>query len=331
VSTRPLEPSVFWRDRAVLVTGATGFLGSHLTERLVEAGASLVALVRDDVPWSPVLAPLVDQIAVVHGDIRDQALLERVLGEYEITTLFHLAAQTQVEVANNNPVSTLDSNIRGTWTVLEATRRSPRVAQVVVASSDKAYGSQPALPYREDMPLLAVHPYDVSKACGDLLAMSYHQVFGVPVSVTRCGNLFGGGDTNWSRLVPGTIRSLLRGERPVIRSDGTPIRDYLYVVDGALAYLDLAEGMANDERVVGQAYNFSAEQPVSALELVRTIVEVVQRPDLEPDIRGSATHEIPSQALDATKARQQLGWKPRWTLIEALELTAEWYARLLSP
>ncbi len=321
--------SSFWQDRPVLVTGATGLLGSHLTERLVDAGAAVVALVRDDVPPTPVFGPVASRIAQVHGDVRDQALLERALGEYEVASVFHLAAQTQVEVATSNPVSTLDTNIRGTWTLLEAVRRSPRVRQVVVASSDKAYGSQPVLPYTEDMPLLAVSPYDVSKACADMLTMSYHAVFGVPACVTRCGNLFGGGDMNWSRLVPGTIRSLLRSERPIIRSDGTPKRDYLYVVDGALAYLDLVEAMGDDEALAGQAFNFSTEEPVGALELVGLIRDVVGRTDLDPDVRATATHEIPNQSLDAGKARRLLGWKPRWTLADAIRDTVRWYREFL--
>jgi CDP-glucose 4,6-dehydratase len=319
----------FWLDRPVLVTGATGFLGSHLTERLVEAGAAVVAVVRDDVPPTPAFDAAAARIAVVRGDVRDQPLLERVLGEYEVVSVVHLAAQTQVEVANANPVSTFDSNIRGTWSLLEAVRRSPRVRQVVVASSDKAYGAQPRLPYREDMSLLAVHPYDVSKACADMIAMSYHQAFGVPVSVTRCGNLFGGGDMNWSRLVPGTIRSVLRGERPVIRSDGTPTRDYLYVVDGALAYLDLIQAMADNDRTVGQAFNFAPHQPISAIDLARLITKIMDRADLEPDLRGTASNEIPDQALDASKASEMLGWEPRWTLTDGLALTVEWYAEQL--
>ncbi len=330
-SSAAAAPMDFWRDRAVLVTGATGFLGSHITERLVDEGAAVVALVRDDVPLMPVLDGVMGRTSIVRGDVRDQPLLERVLGEYEVVSVFHLAAQTQVEVANANPVSTFDSNIRGTWTLLEAVRRSPRVRQVVVASSDKAYGDQLVLPYTEDMPLLAVHPYDVSKACADMLAITYHRVFAVPVSVTRCGNLFGSGDTNWSRLVPGTIRSLFRGERPVIRSDGSPIRDYLYVVDAALAYLDLMEAMADDKRAVGEAFNFCAQQPIGALQLVQLIGQIVGRPDLEPDVRGTASHEIPHQSLDATKAAQLLGWKPRWSLGDALELTVSWYANLLGP
>lgn len=321
----------FWRDRSVLVTGAFGFLGSHLTGLLVGAGAHVVALRRDRDPAIPGVQDWTPGAHVVDGDVRDQELLERVLGEHDVSTVFHLAAQTQVGVSNRNAVSTFESNIRGTWALLEACIRSPLVEQVVVASSDKAYGTQPVLPYTEDMPLLAVHPYDVSKACADQLAASYHQVFDLPVSITRCGNFFGPGDTNWARLVPGTVRSLLRGERPLIRSDGSLIRDYLYVVDGALAYLQLAEAMATEpEATVGEAFNFSTETQLTVLELTEMITAAVGRQDLEPDVRATATHEIPHQYLSAEKARRVLGWKPRWTVEEALAQTVAWYREHLS-
>lgn len=319
----------FWLDRPTFVTGATGFLGSHLTGMLADQGAQVVVLVRDQVPPTPLHQAWEHRVTVVAGDITDQPLLERLLGEYEILTVFHLAAQTVVGVANRNPVSTFDANIRGTWTLMEAARRSPLVEQVAVASSDKAYGAQPVLPYTEDMPLLAVHPYDVSKACTDMLTFGYHQVFGVPASVTRCGNFFGPGDTNWNRLVPGSIRSLLRGESPVIRSDGSPIRDYIYIEDAAAAYLQLAEVMASDPRTVGQAFNFSTESQLNVLEFFDLIREAVGRPDIAPDVRASARHEIQHQYLSAEKARAMLGWKPRYSVPEALAQTVEWYRAFL--
>jgi CDP-glucose 4,6-dehydratase len=324
------EPSQsFWRDRPVAVTGATGFLGSHVTRLLSELGAEIVILVRDEVPPTPVVREWRrEHVSVVRGDVRDQELLERLLGEYQVDAVLHLAAQTQVQVANRNPVSTFDSNIRGTWALLDACRRTPTVSRVVVASSDKAYGSQPVLPYTEDMPMLAVHPYDVSKACADLIACSYHTAFGVPVSVTRCGNFFGPGDTNWERLVPGTSRSLLRGERPLIRSDGTPTRDYLHVVDGALAYLRVAEAVGQAE-VAGEAFNFSTETPLAVKDLVSLLVEASGRSDLEPDVRAVARHEIEHQFLSAEKARRVLGWTPRFTMREALADTYEWYRGFL--
>ncbi len=327
-AVRWVPSSAHWRGRSVAVTGASGFLGSHLTQQLVDLGAEVSTIWRDDVAVSDLHRAWVDRVAVVRGSVEDQALLERVLGEYEVRTVFHLAAQTQVAVANANPVSTFESNIAGTWAVLEAARRSPRVTEILTASSDKAYGDQPHLPYTETMPLLAVNPYDVSKACADLIAQSYHRTWGSPVAITRCGNFFGPGDTNWERLVPGTVRSLLRGERPVVRSDGSLLRDYLYVVDGALAYLQLAEALADRPELAGEAFNFSTERPVTVLELV----EMIQRAaatSLEPDVRDVATHEIAHQHLSAEKARGVLGWTPSCTLEEAMALTIPWYRGLL--
>jgi CDP-glucose 4,6-dehydratase len=327
---QPWSPSpTFWRHRRVAVTGGTGFLGSHLVAQLVDLDADVAVLVRDDVPATSVSAAWSGRVAVVRGPVEDQASVERLLGEYEVRTVFHLAAQSQVGVANRNPVATWEANVAGTWAVLEATRRSPRVEQVVTASSDKAYGSQPSLPYDEAMPLLAINPYDVSKACADLISASYAATFDVPVCVTRCGNFFGPGDTNWERIVPGTIRSLVRGERPVIRSDGTMVRDYLYVVDGALAYLQLAEQMAADPSLTGEAFNFSTETPVSVLDLAARI-QAVFGSDVELDVRNEASHEIQEQFLSAAKARRVLGWAPRWSLDEALALTVEWYRKELA-
>lgn len=316
-----------WRHRPVAVTGATGFLGSHLTHQLVELGANVVILARDDVPATPV-ADWHDRVSIVRGGVEDQTLVERMFAEYETRTVFHLAAQTQVGVSNRNPGSTWASNITGTASVLEAARRSPGIEQIVTASSDKAYGSQPVLPYDEDMALLARNPYDVSKACSDLIATSYFHTWGLPVCITRCGNFFGPGDVNWERLVPGTIRWLLDGVRPIIRSDGTLVRDYLYVVDGALAYLQLAECLADDPTLAGEAFNFSTETPVTVLELLE-VLQRVAGTDLEPDIRGTATHEIDAQHLSAAKARKMLGWAPRWTLEQALAETVAWYRDLL--
>jgi CDP-glucose 4,6-dehydratase len=251
------------------------------------------------------------------------------LGEYDVRTLLHLAAQSQVGVANRNPVSTFEANIRGTWSILEAARRSASIEQVVIASSDKAYGAQPVLPYDEDMPLLAKNPYDVSKACADLIATTYYNAFGLPVTITRCGNLFGPGDQNWDRLVPGTIRSVLRGERPVIRSDGTMIRDYLYVVDAALAYFRLVEAMADDPDLAGEAFNFSTEVRLNVLELVAQIQEAAGT-DLKPDIRATAKNEIDEQFLSAAKAKAVLGWQPRFSMAEALRETVAWYRTALA-
>src|ERR1051326_542679 len=250
----------FWTDRPVLVTGATGLVGSWLTRRLREAGADAVCLIRDWVPQSELVRSReIERVKVVRGDVRDRDLIERTLGEYEIDTVIHLAAQTIVGIANRNPVSTFESNIQGTWNLLEACRRSPAVKSIVVASSDKAYGDQETLPYSEDTPLQGQHPYDVSKSAADLIACTYAKSYGLPVAVTRCGNFYGGGDLNWNRIIPGTIRSILRGQRPMIRSDGNYIRDYFYVEDGAAAYMLLAEALEKRPEIKGEAFNFSNE------------------------------------------------------------------------
>jgi CDP-glucose 4,6-dehydratase len=309
----------------VFVTGGTGLLGAALVRHLVAAGADVVCLVRDWVPQSELVASrTIDAVRVVRGDVREQDTLERALGEYEIRTVFHLAAQTIVGVANRNPVSTLDTNIRGTWAVLEASRRTPTVQQIVIASSDKAYGDQELLPYREDAPVRGRHPYDVSKSCADLLAQMYAKTYQLPVCVTRCGNFYGGGDLNWNRLVPGTIRSVIRGERPVIRSDGRFVRDYLYVEDGVRAYGLLAEQLAARPGLAGDVFNFSYEQRMTVLELVGKILNVMGS-DLRPDVRNEASNEIREQYLDSSKARTVLGWAPAFTLDESLRATVDWY------
>ena len=319
-----------WHDRPVLVTGATGLLGGWLVRRLIEQGANVVALVRDWVPKSTLLsAELLQDVTLVRGDVREQDVLERAMGEYEIDTVFHLAAQTIVGTANRNPISTLDTNIRGTWALLEAARRSPLVKAVITASSDKAYGDHVTLPYDETAALQGAHPYDASKSCADLISHMYAVTFGVPVAITRCGNFYGGGDLNWNRLVPGTIRSALRGKRPVIRSDGTLIRDYFYVEDGAAAYLQLAEALHGRPALAGEAFNFSNELQVDVLSLTKKILEHLQS-DLEPDVRADAKHEIQHQWLTAAKARRELQWTPQFTLDEGLERTVAWYREFLT-
>ncbi len=322
--------SGFWLDRPTLVTGATGLVGGWVVRRLLRQQADVVCLVRDWVPESDaVRTGLLAQVKTVRGDVRDQPLLERVLGEYEIDTVLHLAAQTLVPVANRNPVSTFETNVAGTWAVLEACRRSPKVRQIVFASSDKAYGEAEQLPYDEATPLCGRHPYDVSKSCADLIAQSYAATYGTPVAITRCGNFYGPGDLNWNRIVPGTIRSVLRGERPVIRSDGQSVRDYFYVEDGAAAYLLLAEKLAANPALRGEAFNFSNETRVTVLELVAKILALMGSP-LEPDVRNEASHEIRHQSLSAEKARRELGWRPLFTLDEGLRKTVPWYAEFLT-
>jgi CDP-glucose 4,6-dehydratase len=315
----------FWLDRPVFVTGATGLVGSWLVRRLLDAGAEVVCLVRDWVPQCELVrAGLVERVRVVRGDVRDDALMERILGEYEIATVIHLAAQTIVPVANRNPGSTFDTNIRGTWTLLEACRRSPTIRQIVVASSDKAYGDQESLPYDEKTPLQGQHPYDVSKSCADLISQAYAKTYGLPVCITRCGNFYGGGDLNWNRIVPGTIRSVLRGQSPVVRSDGKSIRDYFYVEDGAAVYMLLAEKLAAMPELKGQAFNFSTEARVTVLELANKIIGLLGS-SLTPDVRNEATNEIRHQYLDAGKARRLLGWTPLFGLDKGLAAAISWY------
>jgi CDP-glucose 4,6-dehydratase len=312
------------------VTGAAGLVGSWLVRRLLDAGADVVCLVRDRVPQSELWrGGLIERIKIVHGDVCDQALLERALGEYEIDTVFHLAAQTIVGIANRNPLSTFESNVAGAWRLFEACRRSPRVKQVVLASSDKAYGDHERLPYDEETALVGRHPYDVSKSCADLIAQAYAKTWGLPVVITRCGNFYGGGDLNWNRIIPGTIRSIERGERPVIRSDGQFIRDYFYVEDGAVAYTTLAERLAADRSLAGHAFNFSNELQVTVLELVQRIAKAMQS-ELQPDIRNEASNEIRHQYLSAQKARERLGWRPQFSLDEGLARTIAWYREFLS-
>jgi CDP-glucose 4,6-dehydratase len=319
-----LSPN-FWVDRPTFVTGGAGFLGGCLVRRLADSGADVVCLVRDWIPKSELVRTgLINRIKVVRGDVQDQALLERVLGEHEIDTVFHLAAQTIVGVANRNPVSTFGANIAGTYTILEACRRSPQVKQLILASSDKAYGDQENLPYNEETPLQGRHPYDVSKSCADLIAQAYAATYGLPVSITRCGNFYGGGDLNWNRIVPGTIRAVHRGLRPIVRSDGNYVRDYFYVEDGASAYLLLAEALAADRTLAGQAFNFSNEVQISVLELVNRILTAMNS-SLEPDVQNGASNEIRHQYLSADKARKVLQWSPSFDLDRGLRETIHWY------
>jgi CDP-glucose 4,6-dehydratase len=319
----------FWQDRRVFVTGCTGLVGACTVQALLDRGAHVVGLIRDQVSGSELVrSGTAGRIDVVRGAVEDYALTERVLAEYEIQTVIHLAAQTIVGIANLSPLSTFEANIKGTWCVLEAARRCGKPPHVVVASSDKAYGDQPVLPYTEDSPLQGRHPYDASKSCADILALTYFQTYRLPVCVTRCGNFFGPGDLNWNRLVPGTIRSVFRGQRPVLRSDGSFIRDYFYVKDGAAAYLHLAECMARQTEVLGQAFNFSNEIQVTALDMVRRILRLTGS-GLEPDIRAEASHEIKHQYLSAEKARRMLAWRPSYELEGALRETIRWYAKHL--
>ena len=315
----------FWHARRVFVTGATGLLGGSLVEALLAGSAEVVCLVRDWVPQSRLLgSALQSRVVLVPGELEDLRCLERVLHEYKIDSVFHLGAQTLVGIADSGPFSTFESNVRGTWNLLEACCHVGSIERVVIASSDKAYGVQETLPYTEDMPLLARNPYDVSKACAELVARSYAHAQRLAVAITRCGNLFGPGDLNFDRLVPGTIRSALRGEAPIVRSDGSYVRDYFYVRDAAQAYLRLAEALP-DERFHGDAFNFGYEQPVTVLEMIARILTLMDRVDLRPDVRNTATNEIRQQYLDCAKARRLLAWSPACDFDSGLRETIAWY------
>jgi len=320
----------FWKGKNVLVTGATGLLGSWLVEELLKNEAKVTCLVRDWVPDCRLFSEgLQNRASLVHGSLEDLELVVRALNEYEIDTVFHLGAQTLVGTASRSPLSTFESNIKGTWVLLEACRLcSTLIRRVIVASSDKAYGVHGQLPYNEDTPLRGCFPYDVSKSCADLISFSYYHTYDVPVAVTRCGNLYGGGDMNFNRLVPGTIISALRGERPIIRSDGRFLREYFYVRDAVKAYLLLAEQFPRED-IVGESFNFGVGKPCSVLELVQQILVVTGRQDLEPEILNQAQHEIPEQWLDCKRAQQRLEWQSRYSIEEGLHETVDWYRNWL--
>ncbi len=314
-----------WRGEKLFVTGGNGFLGSWLVKRLLADGAELTCLICEDLPQSIFsLEHLDKQVRIAPGRLEDGDLLKRVLCEGKFDAVFHLAAQAIVGIANRDPVPTFASNIQGTWNLLEACRLSANVRSIVVASSDKAYGDSANLPYREDHPLRGLHPYDVSKSCADLVAGAYYATYELPVAVTRCGNIIGGGDLHWDRIVPGTIRSLLRGECPIVRSDGKFVRDYVYVEDIVDACL-LIGAATYEGKFHGHAWNVSNDQPVDVLRVVDLLRSICRREDLLPNIRNEATHEIREQYLDSTKIRRELGWKPTHDLRSGLVKTVQWY------
>jgi CDP-glucose 4,6-dehydratase len=328
--TNTQAPAGFWKDRSVFVTGGTGFLGSHLCAELLSAGARIVALVRDQVHDGMLkTSGTLDRINVVHGDLSSLSTLERTVGEYEVDTVFHLAAQAIVGVANRNPVSTFEINIQGTWNLLEACRRHGGIKRVVVASSDKAYGDHEVLPYDETCALQGRHPYDVSKSCADLISLTYHHTYRLPVAITRCGNLFGPGDLNFNRIVPGTIKTVLNGTKPLIRSDGSPLRDYIYVKDAVAAYMLLAERM-DDPALHGHGFNFGTAKPLSVLEITERILTLMGRTDLQPVVLNEAKAEILHQYLSSDKARRLLGWEPVGSIDGGLAASIEWYRRHLA-
>ena len=320
----------FWNNKSVLVTGATGLVGSWLIRDLLEKGAKVTALILDTEPSSQLIrSGDYNLISIVNGDLRNYKDVSRAVFSNECTIIFHLGAQTIVGTALQDPISTFESNIQGTWNVMEAARQSNgAVKSVVVASSDKAYGSSNQLPYLENFPLHGDGPYDVSKSCTDLIAQSYGSTYGIPVTIARCGNIYGGGDLNWSRIVPGTIRDLLNNKRPVLRSDGTFVRDYVHVDDVVSAYLKLAE-VSQSKNLNGEAFNFSRDEPLSALNIYREISMAVLGRYVEPEIQNTAKTEIKNQHLNSGKAQSVLGWKSSINLKNGLEKTFNWYKTFL--
>lgn len=316
--------SNFWKDRNVFITGGTGLLGSWLIKYLLDNQARVIGLIRDEVPDSNLhRMGLNDRIVKISGDVENYLLIKRIMNEYEVETVIHLAAQTIVSVANRDPLSTFEANIKGTWNILEAARQEKNIKQVIVSSSDKAYGDKDKLPYEEDEELKGRHPYDVSKSCADLISQSYFTTYKLPVCVTRCANLYGGGDLNFSRIIPGTIRSAINNETPIIRSDGKYLRDYFYVEDAVLAFLNLAENM-QDPKIHGEAFNFSSGVHVNVIELVEKILKLMHK-DLKPKILNEARNEIRNQYLSIEKAKSVLKWKSKFELDDGLKNTIDWY------
>lgn len=318
--------SLFWKNRTAFVTGATGFVGAHVVRHLLGSGAKVVCLQRDAVRTSSLeILGLRDKVTVINGSLEDLALMERILNEYEIDAVFHLAAQALVGAANRSPLSTFETNIRGTYLLLEACRLSETVKRVVVASSDKAYGSHEELPYREDFPLQGRFPYDVSKTCTDLISQSFAHSYDLPVAVTRSANIYGAADLNLSRIIPGTIISVLKNEHPIIRSDGTPIREFIHVDDISRGYLLLAEKI---QEAKGEAFNFGTNEPIQMLDLVEKIVKLMGKEnDLPPQImlKTKIEREIDAQFLSAEKIYRKFGWKAEVSLDEGLKQTIKWY------
>lgn len=324
----------FWKGRRVFVTGATGVLGLNLVNRLVRMDAEVVAFVRDWVPRARLLGPWLQdsgKVTIVRGELEDYDSITRTLAEYEIECIFHLGAQTIVNVGNRSPLTTFRANIEGTWNLLEAARvlntYSGEILAVCVASSDKAYGTSKTLPYTEEMPLRGEHPYDVSKSCTDLITQSYASTYNLPTGIARMGNIYGPGDLNFNRIVPGTIKSLIEGKCPVIRSDGKPIREYFFVEDAVDAYLVMAESISR-KKFFGEAFNFSSGEKIQVADLVRRIITHFGS-NFEPEIQNTSRNEIIDQYLSIEKAKKLLVWTPHYTVDQGLRLTIPWYREMM--
>jgi len=316
----------FWFGKRVLITGGTGFIGSWLVKSLIKNGSKVTLLVRDlhpNVFFSLKQNQLFPKNIVI-GDLSNYDLVTRIFNEYEIEACFHLAAQAIVGVANQSPLSTFTSNIKGTWNLLEAARNSKTLDRMIVASSDKAYGEPIEVPIPESHPLLASHPYDASKACEEILAKTYYHSYGLPIAISRCSNIYGGGDLNFSRIIPDIIRSILLDKQPIIRSDGKSIREYLYISDVISGYLSLGKNLSQ-KNVKGEAFNFGASNPISVIELVNKLLRITEKNNLKPKIMNKTSNEIKIQYLSSKKAKNILNWYPKTSLDDGLKQTFEWY------
>ena len=316
-----------WRNKVIFITGANGFLGSHLVKKALVHKAKVIVLIKEDIPFSLFkIERLSGKCKIYNGDLSNSKLINSIFKNNKIDVCFHLAAQTIVGIANNAPAGTLKTNIEGTWNMLEAVRKFG-VKALVVASSDKAYGEHKILPYKEDAPLIALHPYDASKTCTDILSRTYAFTYNLPIAVTRCANIYGPGDSNFSRIIPDTCRAIIKGRNPVIRSDGTPLRDYVFVEDIVDAYFALAKSLLGKRIDFGEAFNFGVDKPISVLKIVKKIVRVSGNTGFVPEIlgKGKLSGELDRQYLSSVKAKKVLGWSPKCTLEEGLKITYRWY------
>lgn len=314
----------FWKNKKILITGYEGFLGSHLTNALLKHGARIWGLdIRTHRKQTILSSKELNKINIIKGSVENYSLIYKIIKKNNIEFIFHLAAQSLVGPALKDPRKTFSTNIRGTWNILESCRNSRKVKAIIIASSDKAYGIKSKLPYKEDSSLAGCHPYDVSKSCADLLSYTYFHTYGLSVCITRCGNIFGPGDFNFSRIIPDTIKSVIKNKTLLIRSNGKFTRDYIYIDDIVSGYIILAEKLQK-LKLSGEAFNFSNEKPISVLELVRIIYKLVNKKQ-NYKILNQVKYEIKHQYLSSQKARRILSWEPQYTLDKGLKITIDWY------